>query len=66
MEKNYSFFDLISLWDEDFELQQNELDCSNDEFSPSKKVISDILAYALSSTIIYSPCLDKKIELWLN
>jgi len=63
MDKDYSVFDLISLWDKDLK----SFDCikeSNIDL-PSKKVITNILSYA-SCLKIYSNTFKNKIELCLN
>ena len=63
MDKDYSVFDLISLWEKDLET----FDCIKDSniYLPSKKAITNILSYA-SCLKIYSTTFKNKIELCLN
>jgi len=63
MDKNYSVFDFINLWEEDL----NDFERLGESClaSPSKEVIINILAYANCFTI-YSPTFKNKIELCLN
>jgi hypothetical protein len=63
MDKNYSVFDFINLWEEDLnDFERREYSFS---ISPSKEVINNILAYA-NFYSIYSPTFKNKIELCLN
>lgn len=64
MDKDYSVFDLINLWEKDLE----DFDRLKDKLIldfPSKKAITNILSYANCSTF-YSPTFKNKIELCLN
>ncbi len=63
MDKDYSVFDLISLWEKDIKTF-DKIEESNINL-PSKKAITNILSYA-SCLKIYSTTFKDKIELCLN
>jgi hypothetical protein len=63
MDKDYSVFDLISLWEKDIKTF-DKIEESNINL-PSKKAITNILSYA-NCLNIYSTTFKNKIELCLN
>lgn len=63
MNKNYTVFDLLNLWEED--LLKNEIKEEVELDLPSNRVLSNILSYANSFTV-YSNTLNTNLELCLN
>lgn len=65
MDKDYTIFDLLDLWEQDLQ-EQESFDCPPScQQAPSQNIILNILSYASSSSV-YSPTLKKNIQLQWN
>jgi|GEM_PF-1841397 hypothetical protein len=65
MDKDYTIFDLLDLWEQDLQKQEPCDYQPSCQQAPSQKIILNILSYASSSSV-YSPTLKKNIQLQWN